>query len=263
MDWTVSAPGANKARGQMPTCQRRRCCLGASVVLAIAFGGVQSPAFAATEPMASGVEMPDAVPSYVASAPASIVRPDSRQSMSPGNPLWGVPLRVLTQSRDRPLFSPSRRPPPVAVIAAPIVAAPPPPAAPDHPLLTLVGTVVGGRNSIAIFIDQASKSVIRLRIGQNHDGWVLRSVHERDTVFDDRSREATLALPAVKVSERPTNLAAGPAQALPSGASTDDDGQLASPPKHASGSATPPYVHPAATWVDGNGQLISTPLTRD
>jgi general secretion pathway protein N len=264
MSWTVSAPGANKARGQMPSCLRRRYWAGASVVLAIAFGGLQSPAFGAIESMGPGVTMPATVPPYAASAPASITRPEIQQSMPAGNPLWRVPLRVLTETRDRPLFSPSRRPPPAAVIAAPVVAPRPAPlAAPDHPLLTLIGTVVGGQEAIGIFVDQESKRIVRLKIGQNHDRWILRAVRERDTVFDDQHREATLALPATNAEGRPANSAVGPAQALSSTTWTDGAGRLVNSPKRANGTATPPYVHPAtATWVDGDGQVISPPPVR-
>jgi hypothetical protein len=70
-------------------------------------------------------------------------------------------------------------------------------------------------------------------------------------------------LPAVDAKGRPTNLAAGPAQALPTGSWTDGDGQPISPPKHATGRAKQSYVQPAAaTWVDGDGQLISPPSIR-
>src|SRR5262249_57481416 len=44
-----------------------------------------------------------------------------------GNPLWGIPLRVLTATPERPLFSPSRPPP------APPAPAPPPPPPPGPP----------------------------------------------------------------------------------------------------------------------------------
>ena len=265
MNWTGSASRADKARGEVGSRRLRRRCLGASVVLAIACGGLQSPAFSAPELIDAGVRMPATFLPHVDPAPASIGRPGSRAPpMAAGNPLWAIPLRALTETRDRPLFSPSRRPPPAAVIAAPIVAPrPQPPAAPDHPPLTLVGTVVGGRQAIGVFVDEASKSIVRLRIGQNHDGWILRAVHERDAVFDDRRREAILALPAVSGKNRPANLAVNPAQALPAGAWMDGDGQQVSPPKLTTGSATQPYVHPAAaTWVDGDGQLVPPPPVR-
>src|SRR5262249_59935905 len=60
---------------------------------------------------------------------------DRRSEVTPvpvpraGNPLWAVPLSALTVTRDRPLFSASRRPPPPAGVAPPPVvrAKPPPP----------------------------------------------------------------------------------------------------------------------------------------
>ena len=61
-----------------------------------------------------------------------------------GNPLWTVPLSALPATRDRPLFSVSRRP---LFVTAPIVAPPPkqealaPPPL-ERPLLTLIGTIV-------------------------------------------------------------------------------------------------------------------------
>jgi len=43
------------------------------------------------------------------------------------NPLWGIPLTQLPGTRDRPIFSPSRRPPPPEVVAEPVVVKPTPP----------------------------------------------------------------------------------------------------------------------------------------
>ena len=51
---------------------------------------------------------------------AAIALDRTTQDRQPsGNPLWAIPLRALTVTRDRPIFSPSRRPPAAAVIAAP------------------------------------------------------------------------------------------------------------------------------------------------
>ena len=63
-----------------------------------------------------------------------------------GNPLWAIPLNALTATRDRPLFSASRRPPPLAVgTVAPPPSRPAPaaPAPPERPPLTLMGTIIG------------------------------------------------------------------------------------------------------------------------
>src|ERR1700694_4881990 len=76
-----------------------------------------------------------------------IARPDREAGSPPpsGNPLWSVPLSVLTATQERPIFSASRRPPPRAVIGpriepanVPIVEKPT-----EHPSLALIGAVVG------------------------------------------------------------------------------------------------------------------------
>src|SRR5579862_8527183 len=73
------------------------------------------------------------------------------------NPLWAIPLSALAATRNRPLFTPSRRPPAPAVAAAPPPPPrpppPPPPAVIEHPNLTLVGIVVGENEGVAVFID--------------------------------------------------------------------------------------------------------------
>src|SRR5262245_45321462 len=47
--------------------------------------------------------------------PAAALAPDRTLS---GNPLWAIPLRQLPATRERPLFTPSRRPPPPVVANA-------------------------------------------------------------------------------------------------------------------------------------------------
>ena len=60
-----------------------------------------------------------------------IARPN-RETAKPlpgGNPLWSIPLSALSATRERPIFSASRRPPQPAVVApAEQVAVPLPPA---------------------------------------------------------------------------------------------------------------------------------------
>jgi len=122
------------------------------------------------------------------------------QALHAGNPLWAISVTELSQTQARPLFSPGRRPPAPGVAALPTTpprAAAPSRAEPDHPLLTLVGTIVGASVEIAVFIDEASHDVIRLKAGEAHDGWILRSVSGRAAIFGkDGDRAAILALPA-------------------------------------------------------------------
>jgi general secretion pathway protein N len=118
-----------------------------------------------------------------------------------GNPLWAVPLSSLTVTRERPLFSASRRAPALPVAARPVVQVRPPPAPrprePQRPQLSLVGTV-GGAEGIAVFIDQSNQSVVRLRTGEGHDGWVLRTVGPREVTLQNDGDTAILALPPLQ-----------------------------------------------------------------
>jgi general secretion pathway protein N len=124
-----------------------------------------------------------------------------------GNPLWAIPLSSLSATRERPLFTPSRRAPapavagPVAVAPAP--RPPPPPAEPERPALQLIGAIVGEHEGIAVFLDQATNNVIRLRTGQDHGGWVLRSVKGREATLTKDRRSETLALPVPGVPAMP------------------------------------------------------------
>src|SRR5215475_9443969 len=114
-----------------------------------------------------------------------------------GNPLWSIPVKTLTATPDRPIFSPSRRPPPAPVIAAPQIAPPPvsKPAEPERPPLTLVGTVSGEQEAFGIFLDQAANKIVRLRLGDDHQGWILRQVRGREVMLQKDGETVFLALP--------------------------------------------------------------------
>jgi general secretion pathway protein N len=141
---------------------------------------------------------PEPVPPPVAATVAPSVAPSSEPAPSSANPLWAIPLSALTATRDRPIFSASRRPPqlvvaPVAVVPAP--PPPPPPAEPEKPNLVLVGTIVGDADSFGIFIDQTSRSALRLKLGEQHEGWTLRSVQKREAMLVKDQQVAVVAMP--------------------------------------------------------------------
>ncbi len=211
-------------------------CSAALLVLgAIACGHSQAWAVAATEP-ADGAAIETAInPALTSRIPGAATPDKPAAPVLTGNPLWAVPLRSLSVTRERPLFSPSRRPPPTAVATAPPAppAQPAPkPAEPDHPLLTLVGTIVGKTQSIGVFVDQAAKNLIRLRTGEGHAGWTLRAIERREATFENGKREAILALPARSATDQ--------AQALVP-------------------AMLPVAARLANTWRDGDGQMISPP----
>lgn len=123
-----------------------------------------------------------------------------------GNPLWTVPLSALAATRDRPLFSASRRPP---APVAPAVAAPPPEAAPtappppESPPLALIGTIVGPKANIAILKDSATQAITRLREGEEKSGWWARSIAIRSIVLEKGTQSATLRLPEPGSGDQP------------------------------------------------------------
>ena len=186
----------------------RRAILTAGLIAALG-----AEALAATAPFAAAprdlpnpppgetqLEAPrPAAPLLSASAPA--------ERAPEGNPLWAVPLSRLSATRERPLFAPARRAPPPAVAATPPPAAPPPPppappkpAEPDRPQLSLVGTVSGEDDGIAVFVDSASKAVLRLKTGETHKGWTLRAVLRREARFEKGRETAVLSLPSPAVT---------------------------------------------------------------
>jgi general secretion pathway protein N len=152
----------------------------------------------------------DILPNEIAGSPERVevgnLKPlagPKREAVKPavsGNPLWSVPLSVLTATQERPIFSASRRPPPRAVagpriepVNAPVVKA----AEPERPPLALIGAVVGDNDAIAVFLDRTNQGIVRLRAGETHAGWVLSSVLRREVTLkkDDQTEVLMLQRP--------------------------------------------------------------------
>ena len=65
---------------------------------------------------------------------------------------------------------------------------------PERPPLTLVGTIVGSSESIAVFLDKATRNVVRLHTSESHQGWVLRSIQGREVTLEKDANATVLAL---------------------------------------------------------------------
>jgi hypothetical protein len=148
---------------------------------------------ATDEPYANAdLATPSAALHEVGGSPANSTMPDifSQDANERANPLWAIPLASLTATLERPIFLPTRRPPMVRrpVTAQPVIVQP------DRLTLTLVGAI-SGENAIAIFRDESTKGIVRLRIGQSHSGWSLERVTQRDATLRRNGEIATLALP--------------------------------------------------------------------
>jgi hypothetical protein len=111
------------------------------------------------------------------------------------NPLWGVPLNQLSGTRDRPIFSSSRRPPPSAVAAEASLKPPPRKKEIEPPQLSLVGTIASGDEGFGIFLDQSTKTALRLKVGEDYQGWKLRAIQGREVTMEKDERAAVLTLP--------------------------------------------------------------------
>lgn len=109
------------------------------------------------------------------------------------NPLWSMSLEDLAATRERPLFSPTRRPPPPALPSADPALASVPAAAPPF---SLVGTVSSGEEKIVVLFDKNAKAPVTLRLGATASGWTLAKVDGRTVVLRRDDVSATLALPA-------------------------------------------------------------------
>jgi general secretion pathway protein N len=156
-----------------------------------------------------------------------IARPnrDSVKPVPSGNPLWSIPLSVLSATQDRPIFSASRRAPQRAVVAPPVeqAAVTPPAAGPERPMLALIGAVVGESDAIAVFLDQTSQKIVRLRQGDTHSGWVLNSVQGREVTLKKADQIETLG---IQRQETPAGIPAGIPAAMPGPAPAPVSGGL-------------------------------------
>jgi hypothetical protein len=139
-----------------------------------------------SEPTTTVVEV--TIPPSTPGAPAA-ERPLS------ANPLWGMPVKQFSVTCERPIFLPSRRPPPPSAITVAKVAAPPKPKEPEQPQLSLVGTISGDDAKFGIFIDQATNAVVRLKLGDDFQGWQLRSVQGRGVAFQKNQQSFVVSLP--------------------------------------------------------------------
>jgi hypothetical protein len=137
-----------------------------------------------------------ATPSKPATAVSSVKAPVAPARTPSANPLWAIPLSQLSETRDRPIFSPSRRPPPVAAAANPAPVKPPPRQQEIRPpQLSLVGTIASEDEGFGIFLDQSTKVALRLKVGEDYQGWKLRAISGREVTMEKDEHAAIMTLP--------------------------------------------------------------------
>jgi hypothetical protein len=104
-------------------------------------------------------------------------------------------VESLAATRERPLFSPSRRPPPAAapvhVDAAPSL---PPPRPLPPPAITLIGVIAATNGSFAVVRVGQNKQPTPVHVGDNIDGWNVIQIADIEVTLTRDGRVATFAL---------------------------------------------------------------------
>lgn len=126
-------------------------------------------------------------------APSVPNAPQSRLDATlPDPPQFDAPILArFTETLERPLFTPTRRPPKVEA-AAPV------PQAPRVPLdLTLKGVIFSPDERVAIFAPKSGRvdrKVLRLPEGASYEGWTLETIAPKAAIFRRGKTEEQLEL---------------------------------------------------------------------
>jgi general secretion pathway protein N len=118
---------------------------------------------------------------------------------------------------------------------------------PEKPQLSLVGTILGENGErIGLFVNPADRNALRLKLGEDHKGWVLRTVRPRQVVLKKGQQSAVLELPQRDVQT--AGLPSPPLPAAPAAATNVVEPPVPTPP--------PPVANPFAV---GQIQMVVTP----
>jgi hypothetical protein len=135
----------------------------------------------------------------IAAIPAMAADSGPQAATAAASPLAAQPLDELSATRDRPLFSPTRRPPaPPPIVAA---APPPPPPPPD---VALLGVVMDGEEAHALIRTGPAAKIMRVRIGDDISGWKVGQIEAQRLVLLLDGRTATFTI-FTGVNNRPAN----------------------------------------------------------
>jgi hypothetical protein len=122
------------------------------------------------------------------------------------NPIVAQSIDSLSATRERPLFSPTRRPPAApAAVPPPIVrrADPVPPSSP--PGVILLGVVIGADTARAFVRSESPDKTLRVGIGDDISGWKVSRIEPRELVLSLGDRSATFTIfNSAKTTEPPS-----------------------------------------------------------
>jgi hypothetical protein len=122
------------------------------------------------------------------------------------NPIVAQSIDSLSATRERPLFSPTRRPPaPPAAAPPPIVRRADPAPPPSPPGVVLLGVVIGADTARAFVRSELPDKTLRVGIGDDVGGWKVSRIERRELVLSLGDRSATFTiLNSAKTAEPPS-----------------------------------------------------------
>jgi hypothetical protein len=156
---------------------------------------------------------------WLGSTPVLGIEATGRAPLDPSavlsNPIVAQSIDSLSATRERPLFSPTRRPPaPPAAAPPPMVrrAAPAPP--PSPPGVVLLGVVIGADTASAFVRSEPPDKTLRVGIGDDIGGWKVSQIERRELVLSLGDRSATFKIfDNTKATEPPPSVEPSPTPA--------------------------------------------------
>ena len=128
------------------------------------------------------------------------------------NPIVAQSIDSLSATRERPLFSPTRRPP-----ARPAAAPPPlvrrtdPVPPPSPPGVVLLGVVIGADTARAFVHSESPDKTLRVGIGDDIGGWKVNEIERHELILSLGDRSATFKIfDNAKTTEPPPSVEPSP-----------------------------------------------------
>lgn len=128
-----------------------------------------------------------AATALVFAAPATGAAQQTRATEEPQLP----PIEALSETVERPLFLPNRRPPTVEETVEESEAA-------ESGLFTLVGIIVSPNQKIALVKVRGSQEVLQLSEGQQANGWTVLEIRPGNVIFESKDKTETIELIDIK-----------------------------------------------------------------
>ena len=116
--------------------------------------------------------------------------PALAQSDQPAQPVL-PPIDTLSETVERPLFLPDRRPPTIDEAAEESENA-------ESGLFTLVGIIVSPTQRIALVKVSGSQDVLQLSEGQQANGWTVLQIRPEEVIFESNDKTETIELIDIK-----------------------------------------------------------------